>query len=126
MILGVGVDLIQVERMSRWTNQPGLLERFFHPGELADARSRGASMALSLAVRYAAKEALGKAIGTGLSGFSLREIQVVNNRDGKPEIILHGRAEELFAAAGGRRVHLSLSHELDNAVAMVVVEGDDV
>ena len=123
MILGIGVDLIQVARMDRWANQPGLIERFFHPGELADARSRGKRMALSLAVRYAAKEALGKAMGTGLQHFSLREVQVVNDPHGKPEIRLHGEAKETFARFGGDRIHLSLSHELDNAIAMVVIEG---
>lgn len=123
MILGIGVDLIQIARMDRWVGQPGLVERFFHPGELADARSRGKAMALSLAVRYAAKEALGKAMGTGLQHFSLREVQVVNDPRGKPEIRLHGQAMETFVRFGGERIHLSLTHELDNAVAMVVIEG---
>ena len=123
MILGIGVDLIQVARMDRWVGQEGLIERFFHPGEIDDARQRGKSMSLSLAVRYAAKEALGKALGVGLAHFSLREVQVVNDRFGKPEIRLHGQAREAFARFGGRQIHLSLTHELDNAIAMVVIEG---
>ena len=123
MILGIGVDLMQVRRMDRWVDQPGLLARFFHPGELADARTRGKSLALSLAVRYAAKEALGKAMGIGVQHFSLKEVQVVNNKLGKPEILLHGNAKETFKRFGGKSIHLSLTHELDNAVAMVVIEG---
>jgi holo-[acyl-carrier protein] synthase len=123
VILGIGVDLIQVARMDHWVNQEGLLERFFHPGELEDARSRGKSMALSLAVRYAAKEALGKAMGIGVQHFSLKEVQVVNDPMGKPEIRLHGQAQQTFARFGGSRIHLSLTHELDNAIAMVVIEG---
>jgi holo-[acyl-carrier protein] synthase len=117
------VDLIQVQRMDRWVDQPGLLSRFFHPGELADARRKGKSMALSLAVRYAAKEALGKAMGIGVQHFSLKEVQVVNNPLGKPEILLHGQAVQTFSNFGGKSIHLSLSHELDNALAMVVIEG---
>jgi holo-[acyl-carrier protein] synthase len=74
-------------------------------------------------VRYAAKEALGKAMGTGLKHFHLREVQVVNNRLGQPQILLHGQAVETFKRFGGKSIHLSLSHELDNAVAMVVIEG---
>lgn len=109
--------------MDHWVNQEGLLERFFHPGELEDARSRGKSMALSLAVRYAAKEALGKAMGIGVQHFSLKEVQVVNDPMGKPEIRLHGQAQQTFARFGGSRIHLSLTHELDNAIAMVVIEG---
>lgn len=123
MIVGIGVDLIQVARMNRWVDQPGLVERFFHPKELEDARNKGKSMGPSLAVRYAAKEALGKALGIGLNHFSLREVQVVNDPHGKPEILLHGRAIQTLADAGGKRIHLSLTHELDNAVAMVVIEG---
>ena len=123
MILGIGVDLLQVARMDRWARQPGLIERYFHPGEIEDSRRRGKSMAQSLAVRYSAKEALAKALGIGLQHFALKEVQVVNNRLGKPEILLHGQAKRTFAELGGKRIHLSLSHELDNAVAMVVIEG---
>ncbi|MFW6293384.1 MAG: holo-ACP synthase [Spirochaetota bacterium] len=124
MVLGIGVDLIQVARMNSWVDQGGLIERFFHPVEVEDARSRGPkAMAASLAVRYAAKEALGKAMGTGLQHFQLREVQVVNDPQGKPEILLHGNAKKTFARFGGKRIHLSLTHELDNAVAMVVIEG---
>lgn len=123
MILGIGIDLIQVARMNRWVDQPGLIERFFHPGELQDSRNKGKEMVVSLAVRYAAKEALGKAMGIGLKHFSLREVQVVNDPLGKPEILLHGHAVQTFEEFGGKRIHLSLSHELDNAVAMVVIEG---
>jgi len=123
VILGIGVDLIQVQRMDRWVDQPRLIARFFHPGELEDARRRGKSMALSLAVRYAAKEALGKAMGIGLQHFALKEVQVVNNKMGKPEILLHGQASKTFAKFGGTKIHLSLTHELDNAIAMVVIEG---
>ena len=123
MILGIGIDLLQVARMDRWVRQPGLIQRYFHPGEIDDSRKRGKAMAQSLAVRYSAKEALAKAMGIGVQHFSMKEVQVVNNRMGKPEIILHGQAARTFARFGGKRIHLSLSHELDNAVAMVVIEG---
>ena len=124
MILGIGVDLIQVARMNHWVSQGGLIERFFHHKEVDDAASRGeAAMAASLAARYAAKEALAKAIGTGLKHFKLREVQVVNDPHGKPEILLHGEAAKIMEEFGGKRIHLSLTHELDNAIAMVVIEG---
>ncbi len=124
MILGIGVDLIKIARMNRWVDQGGLIERYFHPKEVDDAVSRGpTAMAASLAARYAAKEALAKAIGTGLKHFKLREVQVVNDPHGKPEILLHGEALRMMDEFGGKRIHLSLTHELDNAVAMVVIEG---
>jgi len=123
MIVGLGIDIVHVRRIHHWMSTEGLVERFFHPEEVAGARSRGHAEALSLAARFAAKEAFGKAVGTGLSGIRLRDIQVVNNHNGKPDMILHGTALERFRAVGGARVLVSLTHESDNAVAVVVIEG---
>jgi holo-[acyl-carrier protein] synthase len=123
MILGVGIDVVHVERIRRWVSVPGLVERYFHPEEVVDARSRGSGESLSLAARFAAKEAFGKALGTGLAGMRLGDIQVVNDPSGRPEIVLHGTALARFGAAGGARVHVSLTHERDNAVAVAIIEG---
>ena len=124
MIIGIGVDVVHVYRLKRWEKIPGLYQRFFHEAELAAALPRGEAGILSLAARFAAKEAFGKALGTGLHGFSLREIAVVNDQYGKPHLQLYGRAQEAMESSGGRRALVSLSHERDNALAMVVVEGD--
>ncbi len=125
MIIGIGLDVVHVKRLEHWKNTPALLERFFHPEELSAALSRGNSAILSLAARFAAKEAFGKAIGTGLSGITLKNILVVNNHNGKPCMHLFGNALEAFESVGGKTIHLSLTHERDNALAMVVIEGDD-
>jgi holo-[acyl-carrier protein] synthase len=122
VILGIGIDVVHVRRIRHWLDVPGLVERFYHPQEIAEAMSRGSSGPLSLAARFAAKEALGKALGTGLSGLRLRDIQVVNDRYGKPDIMLYGEAAERLEKMGGRRVHLSLTHESDNAIAIVAIE----
>lgn len=124
MILGIGIDIVHTDRIAHWISIPGLVERYFHPEEIAAARSRGQAMTLSLAARFAAKEAFGKAIGTGLSGIRLRDIQVINNHNGRPDMILHASARARFEAAGGVRVLLSMTHERDSAVAMVLVEGE--
>ncbi|MBN1615816.1 MAG: holo-ACP synthase [Spirochaetales bacterium] len=124
MILGIGLDVVHVHRLERWRDTPGLLERFFHPEELKAAMSRGSTAMLSLAARFAAKEAFGKAIGTGLSGITLKNILVLNNHNGKPCMELFGNALEALHAAGGDIIHLSLTHERDNALAMVVIEGE--
>ncbi len=123
MILGIGIDVIQVERIRRWATIPGLYERYFHPQELEMARRNGQNAVLSLAARFAAKEAFGKALGTGLYGIQLRDINVVNDPHGKPELVLEGRALEIFRQLGGKKVHVSLTHEEDYALAMVVLEG---
>jgi holo-[acyl-carrier protein] synthase len=124
MIVGIGVDVVYVRRLERWRAIPGLLERYFHPRELATALSRGNAAALSLAARFAAKEALGKAMGTGLAGIALRDILVTNRHNGKPEIEVFGTAAAALERSGATRVHLSLTHERDNAIAMVALEKD--
>ena len=122
LVTGIGVDIVNVQRMSCWRRQPGLLERYFHPQELAAALSRGGGADLSLAARFAAKEAFGKALGTGLEGIVLKDIMVANSHNGRPEIQVFGTALEALQKSGANRVHLSLTHERDNAVAMVVME----
>ncbi len=125
MILGIGIDVVHVSRMRHWQEVEGLFDRFFHPSELAESLERGASAVLSLAARFAAKEAFGKALGTGLRGLSLKEILVESARSGKPEIKLFGRARSAMEAMGGRKAFISLTHETDSAIAVVVIEGED-
>ena len=122
MIVGIGIDVVHVERMTRWRESPGLLERYFHKDELSSALSRGSGAVLSLAARFAAKEAFGKALGTGLTGIVLKDIIVANRHNGRPEIRVMGTALEALENSGANKVHLSLTHEKDNAIAMVILE----
>jgi holo-[acyl-carrier protein] synthase len=122
MITGIGVDVVHVKRMSRWTATRGLTERYFHPDELNAALSRGRGAELALAARFAAKEAFGKALGTGLAGIVLKDVMVINRHNGRPEIKVMGTARAALEKSGANRVHLSLTHETDNAIAMVVLE----
>jgi holo-[acyl-carrier protein] synthase len=123
VIIGIGIDVVHVERIRRWSHIEGLYHRFFHPEELAAALPRGEVGVLSLAARFAAKEAFGKAIGSGLRHFALKEIAVLNDSNGKPFMMLTGGAEAAFKDCGGHRLVCSLSHERDNALAMVIIEG---
>ena len=122
MIIGIGVDVVHVNRMEHWRKVPGLLERYFHPEELNAALSRGKGISLSLAARFAAKEAFGKALGTGLEGIVLKDIMVKNRHNGQPEIVVSGTALAALNKTGAGNIHLSLTHDNDNAVAMVVLE----
>jgi holo-[acyl-carrier protein] synthase len=122
VISGIGIDIVHVRRIERWMKIPGLIERYFHPAEIASLSSRGTSTALSLAARFAAKEAFGKALGTGLARMRLKDIFVKNNHNGKPFIILEGSAASRFKELGGGTIHCSLTHEGENAVAMVLIE----
>ena len=122
MITGVGVDMVSTRRIARWLSLPGLPERYFHRDELAASLAKGAGAAASLAGRFAAKEAFGKALGTGLAGIALKDIMVVNDGNGKPEIAVAGTAKTALGRSGAGRVHLSVAHEKEFAVAVVVLE----
>ncbi len=122
MIAGIGVDIVQVKRFERWIMNPKLLERFFHPEELKIVFSKKNGACLSLAARFAAKEAFGKALGSGLKDFKLKDIMVGNKENGQPVIVLHKTAKQALEKSGAVKVHVSLSHEKDNAVAMIVLE----
>lgn len=120
MILGIGIDAVDISRMQHWVENPGLLARFFHSQEIAAAQ--GKEGAYSLAARFAAKEAYGKALGTGLRGMTLKNILVTNTPAGKPELTLFGDALALFTQIDARRIHLSLTHERTIAIASVILE----
>jgi holo-[acyl-carrier protein] synthase len=123
MITGVGIDIVEIKRMEHWLINKKLLERYFHSEELEYILSRGKSAVLSLAARFAAKEAFGKALGTGLVNIALKDIQVICNPDGKPEIRLYRTAQKALEKSGAARAHISLSHERENAIAMIILEG---
>lgn len=124
MIMGTGVDLVSVPRIAAFLERWGEvgMRRLFAPGELAYCESL-ASPFPSLAARFAAKEAFFKALGTGY-GRGGRWVDVEVQRDplGKPGLRLHGRAARLADEAGVERVHLSLSHTDQHAIAYVILE----
>ena len=117
-MLSVGVDIIELHRieraMVRWGDR--LLRRVFTEREVRYCRGR----IPELAARFAAKEAISKALGTGLAGISWREMEILPNHRGKPCVILHGRAQERAARLGLREWAVSLSHSDHHAVASVV------
>ena len=123
MVKGIGIDVVAVARMERWLKDPKLIERYFAPAEQEAIYRRENGSALSLAARFAAKEAFAKALGTGFRGFLLREVWVVNDALGKPELHCTGGAARQLANMGGSRLLVSLTHEREHAIAMVVIEG---
>ena len=116
--LSVGVDIVEIARIGaaveRWGER--FLERIYTPAEIAYCRGRVSE----LAARFAAKEAVSKALGTGIFGLSWTEIEVEADSRGKPLVKLHGRAADRAEFLGLRDFALSLSHSNDNAVAFVV------
>ena len=124
MVLGLGTDLIETRRVHESIERFGdrFLERIFTEGEIAYC-TRKKNAAESFAARFAAKEAGAKALGTGISrGVSWKEFEVKREPSGRPTLHLTGRAAELAAAMGVRRLQLSLTHSRELAMAVVVAE----
>lgn len=122
MILGIGTDIAKVSRFFKWVKNPLILERFFAEEEQKKSGSEK-SKTEHYAVRFAAKEAFSKALGTGISGFKLKDVFIQKNSQGKPFLITRGSAKEILENRFGKTViHVSLSHEKEYALAFVVIE----
>lgn len=122
MILGLGVDIVATSRFLSWSSNPRKAERFFAKEELEYIYSRGKKTHLSFSSHFAAKEACGKALGVGLKGISLKDIITVHKEGGVPILLLKGRAKAVFESLEATSLHLSLSHEREYAVAVVIIE----
>ena len=127
MIYGIGVDLVSVSRIEmvirRWGDR--FLERVFAPEEIEFCYKR-VSPFHAFALRFAAKEAFSKALGLGMrKGLKWRDIEVFNYPGGKPGLKLHGTSLQICREEGVSFIHLSLSDEGENGVAVVVLEKKD-
>src|SRR5688572_9214233 len=123
MITGTGIDLIETDRVAeKIARDIGFLEYVFSPNEIAYCESK-ANKAEHYSARFAAKEALLKALGTGFpGGLTLNEIEVNSDDAGKPEFHFSGTSEKAIREFGIGTIHLSLSHLKDISCAMVVIE----
>lgn len=125
MILGTGIDMVEVSRMDRILKSPWaekFLARVFTPEEV-NVCLRYTSPAQAFSARFAAKEALAKALGTGFSrGVSPRNIVVVGGERQRPSIQLLGSAMNEAGSRGVSEIHVSLSHTPKTACAVVIVE----
>ena len=120
MVKGLGLDLCEVSRMEKLLGDERFMARFFSEGEIRYIRSKGRAAAQTMAGIFAAKEALAKALGTGIA-FELKDVCVVHDGKGKPEYALSGTAKDL---GEGDRFFLSVTH--DGGVAAAVCVREDV
>lgn len=125
-MLATGVDLVDIPRIERIVNRYGerFLARVYTPDEVRFSRGRPAE----LAARFAAKEAVSKALGVGVrvlspAGIAWLDVETLNERSGKPYVRLHGRAAALAEAQGLTEWAVSLSHDGEYAIAFVVAMG---
>ena len=128
MIIGIGLDIIEIERVRQAIrNNKNFLSKLFTEREIDYFISRNMNSEV-IAGNFAAKEAVSKALGTGMRGFSFKDIEILRNELGKPEVILHNGANlignKLVENNNSLRVHLSISHNNSSAIAYSVLEGE--
>lgn len=125
MILGLGIDLIEVPRIQASFEKFGerFLQRILRPGEIAYCLSHK-HPGPHLAARFAAKEAVSKAFGTGIGAqLGWQDIEVCRRESGEPYLVLHDGGQALFAARRATAILLSLSHTANHATAVAILEG---
>lgn len=123
-IVGIGTDLVVIKRIEEilLRHEERFVERVLHPNEMQRFKD-SAFPERFLSKRFAAKEAVSKALGTGIAeGVALHDIEVVNDELGKPHICLHGGAKMRMQQLGATHCHLSLTDERDHAIAFAVLE----
>jgi len=122
MIFGVGTDIIEISRIRKAVQRESFLKRVFTEKEIALCRDKHNFFA-SLAVRFAAKEAVVKALGTGFRGCKWHEIEILEDPLGKPQVILHGKAWEMTRERGIVKLEVTMSHSKNYGVAFCAAEG---
>jgi len=125
MILGTGIDIIEVARIAASFEKFGerFANRILLPAEIAYCLSHRRP-APFLAARFAAKEAISKAFGTGIgSQLSWQDMEIRRKESGEPYVVLHGRGQELFEARGAKKLHVSISHTEQYAAVTAILEG---
>jgi holo-[acyl-carrier protein] synthase len=121
MIIGIGTDIIEVERVAKAITKEAFKKKIFSDREIAYCESQKKEE--SFAARFAAKEAFFKALGTGWrDGMGITEVEILNDELGTPSIHLSGKAKEVFEQKGATHVHVSLSHIKTQAAAFVIIE----
>jgi len=124
MILSIGIDITEVYRMrDTIARTPRFAERVFTEAEREYCESKGVAAAQSYAARFAAKEALLKAIKTGWRGkITWHDMEILNDAEVVPSMMVKGEARRILDKMGEPRIHLSLSHTTEHAIAYVVLE----
>ncbi len=120
MIRGIGIDIIEVERIkSAVTKNSRFLQRIFTEKEIKYFEENNYQI-VSIAGNFAAKEAIVKALGTGLRGFSWTEIEIQRDSLGKPSVVFYGQAKSIAEALGIHQMMITISHSKDYAVAQAI------
>lgn len=124
MIYGIGTDIVEIDRIKNiLKDTPKFIEKIFSKHEIEYLKSRNMRPEY-VAGRFASKEAVSKAMGTGFRGFDFKDIEIDSTALGKPVVILRGKAKLLAQKNGKYKIHLSISHSVQNAIAYAIMEVD--
>lgn len=122
MILGIGVDIIEIARIGEAVEaNSNFIEKLFSKNEIEYLETRNLRPEY-IAGRFAAKEAVSKALCTGFRGFNLKDVEIDRNSLGKPVVTLRGKAKQLAEKNGNYKMHISISHDRNSAIAYAVLE----
>ena len=125
MIIGIGTDIVNIQRIERAVERFGerFINKVFTDKEAIVCKGKK-DPSQHLAARFAAKEAVLKSLGTGISnGIGFKDVEVSRMKGKRPEIILHGKGKEMAESLGVKDIHISISHDGGLAVAFAVIEG---
>ena len=120
-MFGIGVDIVSIERIAKSLERQSFLTKVYGSREIALFATENRIKTNSLAANFAAKEAFSKALGTGVRGFELTEVEILRDELGKPYFVFSGKAKEIVES---KNLHfmVSISHEKDKAIAFVTAE----
>lgn len=120
------MDIVEIRRIKEAIGKHvNFIDRVFSKNEIEYLKNRNLRPEF-VAGRFAAKEAVVKAMGTGFRGFDLKEVEIDRAASGKPSVILRGKAKLMANKCGNYKIHLSISHGVDNAIAYAIMEVDKI
>ncbi|ABS41264.1 holo-ACP synthase [Clostridium botulinum] len=123
MIYGIGTDITEIRRIEKAiTRNKNFINKLFTKNEMDLWKKKNFKLEF-IAGRFAAKEAISKALGTGIRDFNFKDIEIINNELGKPQVILKPKAEDIIRKISqSYKIHLSISHEKEYAIAYALLE----
>lgn len=120
MISGIGLDVIEIRRIEEALKKEAFRQRVFTPAEQAYCEGRGKGKAASYAARFAGKEAVLKALGTGFSGGTWQDIEILADADGQPQVTLSGYFKQAAERRQINHIYISLTHAQEYAAAQAI------
>lgn len=123
MILGTGMDIVEVKRVEKAIEKKSFLDRVFTENEQRYCEGKGIQKAASYAARFAGKEAVMKAFGTGMTGGKFKEIEILPDTKGCPQVFLTGQFAQLSKEKGLGHIYISLTHTKEYGAAQVIFWG---